>query len=226
MYKKSFFCIIILVIIFMFNGCIITGGNKPIKYDDLEIKSSLHDINFVYDIENERPDKNPDYIIMKINKDKEEFFEEVKSNQYYLERYNDTVIFYKTIDNKSAYFIIKYYRFLNGLHEYICIDCTAGYWNEELKQSVGFDFPNYVIQDNNHNNLYDDTIINCDFDYILEFYSRMEYIIKEQAEDYIIIEGYQYYYNEELYEEQYIPTNVKIQKKDEKTITTTIVEQE
>lgn len=200
-----------LILIFILSSiCLISGCAKP-KYPDFKIQGN--GINFVYKIENERLDHNPYSFVIRIFISKDVFFDQLKSNQYFVEQYNDkTMVFFKSINNKSAYFTITK-RSIND-NSYSCRGENLSLYDDTTSLNIAF--PCYVLK--NGNALFNEDIeTDCNFDYIKSFYQRMENIVVQEGDDHIIIKSYSYYYDDSMFSDN----NIKIEKKGEDTIVIT-----
>lgn len=199
--KKS--AIIIFIAFFLMLTC--CSNEKT----DFKVVSTLHSINFTYQIKHIAGTyKQNNYYSIRIKQDKEQFFNQLKDNQYYLECYGDNVVLFKDLEDESAYFIFSYYKAVNELHEYICKNAELSLFLEN--NSVRIDFPLYVLDDTQNIELPKEVTISCSFDYILQFYQRMENIIVSQGEEYIVVKSFIDY--------QYTEIDILIEKTSENTI--------
>jgi len=159
-------------------------GRGKVDFSEFKIESNLHDNSIVFEIENVRHDLAPHGFAINIKTSKEDFFEKLKENKYFLEQYDEeTMVFYKNKENNSCYFVIQKMGDI-----YQCtdtdIDISGTYYI--------IDFPFYVLE-HWQATLSQDLKIKCNFEYIKSFYQKMAYIVEEEGEDYILIKsGYRY----------------------------------
>lgn len=228
--KKTIKIIILFVLtLALLSGC---ADIRP----DFKVISTFRNVPFVYTIKHDTGGMRypSSGYLFGININKEEFFNNLKDNQYYQETYDEnTVVMFKSLRGNSAYFVFKYVQEANGLYKYNCTPAEASIdSSEEFIGSI--DFPFYVIQSGNR--LSPETAINCDFEYILNFYSNLPDIVQETGEDFIVIsvqtESYYVYTDTSLPEDsgmtklwqEYTPSSVRIEKKDDNTITVSTVD--
>ena len=201
---KKYLCIIVIsVLLLTTNGC--KGINNT--YPDFKVINN--GISFVCKIEHKRTNSYQSGLTFIVDKLKEDFFNELENNQYYIERFNDnTLVFFKKIEQLSSYFVIEY-NANNG--SYCCLSANIGINGDK---NIEIDFP-YFVLDETSIELTKDCKINCDFDYLKAFYQKMPEITVEQSEDYITIKTY----NEYTFEEN----NICIEKINTDTISFTII---
>lgn len=176
---------------------------------DFKVDSTLHNVNFIYKIKHTTGTyKQNDFYSIRIKQDKEQFFNQLKDNKYYLECYGDSVVFFKELESESAYFIFSYFYAVNESHEYICKSAELSLFSEN--NFMGIDFPLYVLDDAQNIELPKEVTINCSFDYILQFYQRMKNIIVSKGEEYIVVKSFTDY--------QYTGIDILIEKTGDNTI--------
>lgn len=208
--KVNILLILLFIATLLFNGCFYIKPQEKYR-DSIKVDSTLHDINFTYDIYHEiGMYRELSFYSIRINQSKELFFDQLKNNEHYLEQYDEnTLVLFKNQNDVSAYFTFTFTGISNNLYEYVCQSATAEYITTYNKL-VLFDFPYYTEGKSIILRLNKDSIINCSFDYIKQFYEPMDFVVKEKGEDYFIIKSY----NDWVYTN----IDIRIEKIDENSI--------
>lgn len=192
-------------LILLFTGC---SQNKEIK-----IYSRTHNNVFTYSVNYILRYDDAFFKTIDIKLDRNVFFEQLASNDKFAGKYNnDIVLLYKENDNNSSYFAIvfvgEYYN--NFRYDFKSAEVFYVYSNNYLM----IDFPFFVLENDTYlgEGEFD---VNCTFDYLIDFYSRLSQVLYEQGDDYIIINAF---FDKEMVEEK-----VKIQNSGDNKIYVTMV---
>jgi hypothetical protein len=192
MYKKKIIALLLSFILFtLFYGC---EKNTKIIF----VVSRAHENNFECEIDDVISYQGSTINRIEVKLGVEEFFAILEQDNRFIERFNSfTGLFLQQNESGSSYFVVKY----NGgdyFHKYdfMAADIRFNYPNDYFY----IDFPFYVLL-YKESQFYNQSVyeITCDFDYIKEFYQRINYVIEEQGEDYIVVTSYkrEYITNEE-----------------------------
>ncbi len=175
---------------------------------EIIVESRAHINSFVYEINYQKFHRDSSEVSFEIELNKTDLFELFKIDSYFIEKYNDdTILFFKENNVNSSYFALMFTDTINNNYKYKCLAVEI-YYNL-LEKDIIIDFPFYVLD--NILVLYESVFtINCSFDYILNFYSRISNVVEEQGSDYIIVKSY--------LDRKLVDDKIKIQKESENTI--------
>jgi hypothetical protein len=206
MYNKKITALLLsLILLTIFFGC-------EKDYKILSVISHAHENTFEYEITHTIFYNGDSNKRVEIKSGIEEFFDRLEQDDRFIEQCNfSTVLLLQPNESSPSYFVVIY-KGGDYFHKYdfMAAEVRINYSDDYFY----IDFPFYVFKYQLQYYYPTTYEITCDFDYIKEFYQRINYVIEEQGEDYIVVTSYkkEYITNEEnILETVFTYGRVKIQ---------------